>query len=158
MATSAPQRVQAPDRTRMLDAFSDAAYTCAFELPRTITDRRTAEQWSRAVFEGVAMPVRAFLTAGWRLVLGLRLGPLSATDHVLGWRIKSAQPDLLVLEQDSHLITAHNVVQVEDTRVYWTTFVEYRNVWGRAAWALAMPFHIFTLSRLLSRAAGRDAP
>jgi|RhiMethySRZTD1v2_1073278.scaffolds.fasta_scaffold1326485_2 uncharacterized protein DUF2867 len=147
------RRVEAPERTRMLKDIPDADYTCAFEITRPATDQRTAEQWSRAVFEGPPMPVRAFLTAGWRLVLGLRLGPRPAAGHVLGWRIRSAHPDLLMLEQASPLITAHNVAQVDDTRVVWTTFVGYRNLFGRVLWALALPFHISTIPRLLRYAA-----
>lgn len=46
------RRVKVPDRTLVLELISDADYCCAFELPRSATDRRTAEQWSRAVFEG----------------------------------------------------------------------------------------------------------
>lgn len=147
------RRVKVPDRTLMVEQISDADYCCAFELPRSATGRCTAEQWSRAVFEGSPMPVRAFLTVGWRIVLWLRLGPRPAEDHVLGWRIRSAQPDLLVLEQDSPLITAHNVVHVDDTRVIWTTFVGYRNFVGRVAWALTVPFHIAVIPRLLRHAA-----
>ena len=156
MARPAARRVETPDRTRMLDDIPHADYTCAFEVARPTTDRRTAEQWARAAFECAPMSIRVFLTIGWRIVLGLRLGPLSATDHVLGWRIRSAQPDLLVLEQDSPLITAHNAVQVDDTRVVWTTFVGYRNFLGRVAWALTALFHIVTVPALLSRAARRS--
>lgn len=153
MVGLAARRVQAPDRTLMLEEISHADYTCAFALPRLAVDRRTAEQWSRAVFEGPPMPVRAFLTLGWRIVLGLRLGPRPAKDHVLGWRIGSAQPDLLVLEQYSPMITAHNVVQVDDKHVIWTTCVSYRNMAGRVAWALTVPFHLATIPCLLRRAA-----
>jgi Protein of unknown function (DUF2867) len=156
MAGPAARRIQAPDRTLMLDEIPDADYICAFEFPRSATDRRTAEQWAQAVFEGPPIPVRTFLTAGWRIVLRLRLGPRPAKDHVLGWRIRPGQPDLLVVEADSHLITAHNVVQVDDTRVIWTTFVGYRNLVGRVAWALAAPFHIAVIPRLLRHAARAD--
>jgi Protein of unknown function (DUF2867) len=140
----------------MLEEISPADYICAFELPRPAANWRTAEQWSRAVFEGAPIPVRALLILGWRIALDLRLGPRKAKDHILGWRIRSAQPDLLVLEQDSYLITGHNVVQVDDTRVVWTTFVGYRNVLGRVAWALVVPFHIFTIPRPLQHSARRS--
>jgi Protein of unknown function (DUF2867) len=156
MAGPAARRIQAPDRTLMLEEIPDADYICAFEFPRSARDRRTAEQWAQAVFEDPPMPVRTFLTLGWRIVLGLRLGPRPAKDHVLGWRIRSAQPDLLVLEAASHLITAHNVVQVDDTRVVWTTFVGYHNFVGRVAWALTVPFHIAVIPRLLRHAARAD--
>lgn len=42
------RRVKVPDRTLVLEQISDADYCCAFELPRSATDRRTAEQWSRS--------------------------------------------------------------------------------------------------------------
>ena len=153
LAGPAARRIQVPDRTLALDEILDADYICAFEIPRSAMDSRTAEQWAQAVFEGPAMLVRIFLTLGWRLALGLRLGPRPAKGHVLGWRIRAAQPDLLVLEGDSRLITADNVAQVDDTRVVWTTFVGYRNMVGRVAWALTAPFHTAVIPRLLRRAA-----
>jgi hypothetical protein len=153
MARLAARRVEVPGRVLRLEEFPRADYACAFEVVRSATDQRTAEQWARTVFERPPLPVRAFLIFGWRIVLGLRLGPRRSVDHVLGWRIRSAQPDLLILEQDSRRITAQNVVQVDSTRIVWTTLVGYRNFVGRVVWALTAPFHIATIPRLLRRAA-----
>ena len=157
MARATARRVEIPNSARTMEAIETFDYAGAFALALPVGDRRTALQWSRAVFEGAASPVRGFLLMGWRVVLGLRLAPLGSNQQVLGWRIRSAQNHLIVLEQDSPLITAHNIVQLDGTQVTWTTFVKYRNVFGRLAWSLVVPFHAAVIPRLLRSAAGRSS-
>jgi hypothetical protein len=150
------RRIRVPERTRAVSGLPEPDYACAFRSAHPPTDTRSAEQWARVVFEGASRPVRLFLTLGWRIVLGLRLGPYPSADHVLGWRIGASEPGLIVLDQRSRLITAHNVVEVDGASICWTTFVKYRHPAAPAVWALVKPFHVLTIPRLLRRA-GRHA-
>src|ERR1700722_6987219 len=86
-------------------------YRDAFEVSRPSRDSRSAEQWSRAVFEAAPRLVRWFLLTGWRRAPGLRPGPRRTSGHVLGWRIASHQPDKVVLEMKSPIMTARLVLK-----------------------------------------------
>ena len=144
-----PARTQQIARTALVDT------ACAFNVPRPAADARTAEQWARSVFEGAPVSMRGFLLFGWRVVLGLPSRPRSDDSHVLGWQIDSRNDDLVVLKQHSRLIAALNIVQVDESRVSWTTTVCYRTPFARMVWAMVLPFHTATIPRLLTRAARR---
>jgi len=128
-------------------------YTDAFEVSPPSPDRRSAEQWSRAVFEGAPRPVRWFLLTGWRGVLGLRPGPQRTSGHVLGWRIVSHRPDKVVLEMKSPIMTAGLVVRVSELKVQLSTNVLYAGRMGRPLWTIVGPIHRQALPYLLRRAA-----
>lgn len=139
-------------------------FCLVLEQSRAEGDRRSAEQWARVVFEGAPTPVRIFLTLGWRLVLGLRLVPRHEDSHVLGWSITEERAAKLVLELDSWLMHAANVIQVDGGHVTWTTYVHYRNRLAPVVWVIVLPIHRLTISMLLKRAAtkwsepGRSVP
>src|SRR5438132_5006213 len=88
--TTSKRKTRRPVRVRATasDSFdaSSANWSCAFavEVPRR--DERSTEQWARAIWEDAPVALRWFIVAGWRFVLGLRLGARHSPDHVLGWR------------------------------------------------------------------------
>ena len=150
------RRVEVDETTRALGTVGDADYAAAWEVVTTRGDRRSAEQWARASFEGAPPALRASIVAGWVAGLGLRLGPRPSPDHVLGWRIVSATPDLIVLRVPSVVVgTAHLVVRVEDSRVVLTSFVrhEKRKRLSRAVWSAVAPLHQRIVPFLLAHAA-----
>jgi Protein of unknown function (DUF2867) len=92
--------------------------------------------------------------AGWTVGLGLRLGPRPSPDHVLGWRIVTAAPDLVTLSVQSALLgTAHIVLQVESSQVILASFVRYEKRRGRRIWSAVQPVHHRIVPYLLERAA-----
>jgi hypothetical protein len=125
----------------------------AFEIARPAGDTRSPERWARATWENGPRALSSFILAGWIVGLGFRLGPRPSPDHVQGWAIVSSKPDRIVLEAKSRFMISHNVVQVEDSRVLWTTFVQYEKRSARVFWSLAAPVHHRTLPYLLGRAA-----
>ncbi|MCA0154683.1 DUF2867 domain-containing protein [Tsukamurella sp. M9C] len=154
MADTVARRAEPPARTRSAGvAGADATYT--FAVARRPGDDRTAQQWARSVFEDAPAPMPTVLLLGWRTVLRLRSRPRTGPGHVLGWRIRADEGDLLVLEQDSGLIAARNVVQVDGELVSWSTTVEFAKPAARLVWAVVLPFHLVTIPRLLARAARR---
>ncbi len=147
--------VAATDDLRAVDTLANPDRATVLELASPGASAHSAEQWARTTFEGAPWLLRRLLPLSWRLGLGLRLGPRSSRDHILGWRIVRTQPDSIVLELDSRLISAHNVVVVDDSRVRWAAFVRYERRGVRLLWALAVPIHRLTLSYVLGRAATR---
>ena len=134
-------------------AVAEPDYTAAFELVLPQPTTRSPEDWARAVFEGAPMALRRFIRAGWRFPLGFQLGPPGSPAHVLGSRIISADRTMIVLEQRSSLMTAHNIVFVERTRIVWTTLVRYQHPLARPLWSVSTALHHRILPRLLTRAA-----
>lgn len=100
-------------------------YADAFEVSRSRTDRRSAEQWARDGFERVSLPTRRSLLFVHRWILGFRLGPWASPNHVLGWRIVTSEPELLHLEARSRLLRGHMVWRLHDERLVMTTFLYY---------------------------------
>lgn len=97
-------------------------------------------------------PLRLFMMAGWRLVLGFRLGPRHSPDHVLGWEISDRGPDYTACRLRSGVMTATNVFQTVDGRFVWSTSVSYERPVARVIW---LPVSL--LHRLIVRVAMRLA-
>ena len=117
---------------------------------------RTGEQWARAVLEGAPRKVRARLLRGWCL-LGLRLGPPWSGRRVLGWQIRRATPDLVLLAAGSRIgMPAELLFKREGDGLLFATFVQQRNSLARAIWARVVPVHQRTVKSLLTHAARAD--
>ncbi|MGA8744405.1 MAG: hypothetical protein WB507_00895 [Solirubrobacterales bacterium] len=112
----------------------------------------SAEQWSRATWEGAPTIVRWFLLLGWRLILRLRLTPQRSSTYVLGWHLIDAHPDTVTLEARSTLIGAHNIVIVQESTVLWTTLVRYERTMARPIWRLVELVHRIVLPYTLTHA------
>ena len=144
------QRI-AIEPTHTVSALPRSGYAAAFELSRAATDTRSPEQWARAAWEQAPPLVRRLLVAGWRIGLGLRLGPQGT--HVLGWALTTTNDRAVVLDARSGLMTARNVVELRDNRLRWTTFVRFDKRPAGTLWFLAAPVHHVMIRYLLRRAA-----
>lgn len=155
MRPSRVRRVEVPPQIASSFARSTANYAAAFALTTDLGGTRTPVQWARAVFEGAPAALRWCVVFGWTRVLGLRLGPRTSDDHILGWQI--ANGDLVAgstaLLAESRFLRACNIVSVETSTVTWVTLVHYSRAAARPLWALARPIHHLTLRYLLARAA-----
>ena len=138
------------------DGVTSPDYTESFAIEIGHDDRRSPEQWARAVFEDAPLPVRWFLLLGWKAGLGLRLGPQSSPEYILGWRIAAAECDAIRLELQSALMTAVLVLRVDGSTASLTTSVCYKRRAARPLWAVARPIHKRMVPYLLSRAASRS--
>lgn len=144
------ERVEVPPAVA---ATKRSDYASAFALTLAGAGPRSAEQWSRAVFEGAPPLLRSCILFGWRFVLGLRLQP-AAADRVLGWTITAAttEPDTVTLAADSRLLRAENIVAVDETVVEWVTVVHYESRLARPLWAVTSVVHHRAIPYLLRRA------
>ena len=147
------RRIPLPAAVRATGILPDPDYASAFEQPIAPIPPRSAEVWARAVFEDAPPALRWFIRTGWRFPLRFRLAPPGAPGHVLGCRIIHAEPTVLVIEQCSPLMTAHNVVLVERTTIVWATLVRYQSPIARPLWSVSAAIHHRTLPYLLTRAA-----
>jgi hypothetical protein len=150
-------RARRVEVSEQVDPLAPCDYASAFAVPRPPRDRRSAEQWARAAFEGAPAGLRAFVAAGWRYGLGLRLGPPSDPVYVLGWEIETRSPDAIALTSCSRLISAHKLVRIDGARVVMTTFVRYERAPARVLWSAVMPVHHRTEPYLLGHAAASPA-
>lgn len=96
--------------------------------------------------------MRWLMLAGWRVVLGLRLGPLSSPDHILGWRIVERRPDGTVCQLRSWCIDACNTFTRDEDRLVWSTFVFYERPVARLIWPPVSLLHRPLVRMALRRA------
>jgi Protein of unknown function (DUF2867) len=151
------RRIAVSEQIRALDTLAEPHYAAAWEVASAEGDARSPEQWARATFEDAPRALRAFIVAGWRVGLGLRLGPRPSPDHVLGWKIVSAGTDLIGLSVQSALLgTAHLMWQLEGSRVTLASFVRYEKRGARPIWWAVQPLHHRIVPYLLGRAASRS--
>ncbi|MEV4807312.1 DUF2867 domain-containing protein [Nonomuraea sp. NPDC049421] len=145
-------------RVRRITATGTADYQDVFEV--TISERRSPEQWARAVFQDAPPPVRWFLLLGWRALLGLRLRrPLSSAHHILGWQVAASDGATIRLALSSPLMNAQLLFRVSDDALTLTTDIAYLDRAGWLIWALVAPVHRRMIPYLLTRAAaGRCRP
>jgi len=129
-------------------------YADAFEVSRTPTDRRSAEQWARDGFGRLPVPVRRSGLLIHRFILGFRLGPWVSPDHVFGWRIVTSEPELLHLQARSALLSGHMVWRLHHDRLVMSTFLQYeRRRTASVVWAVLGNIHRGAAPSLLELAA-----
>lgn len=128
-------------------------FACAYEIAIDPGDSRSSEDWARAAWEGAPTPLRWFMLAGWRFVLGLRLGPRPSPDHILGWQIVDRDADRTVCQLRSGLLSALNTFRVSEGRFIWSTFVIYDRPLARIIWPPTSVIHRILVRIALRRAA-----
>jgi hypothetical protein len=139
----------------MLDAAS-ADYQGAFDTPIPAGDDRTAEQWARDALEHMPVALYWFVLLGWRVVLGLRLGPRTSPDHIAGWQIAERSHDRVRLATSSWMLTAELDFGKADGKLVWTTFVRYDRRPAAFIWPPVLVLHRMIVPYTLRRAAARS--
>ena len=145
--------VALPEEIRSLDTLADPDYTDACEITISNSDTRSPDQWARAIFEDAPRALRWFVVSGWIAGLGLRLGPRPSPAHVLGWKILTATPSVIVLGVHSIVLSNHLVLRVQDSSIVLATFVRYERRPAPIVWGVAQPIHRRVVPYLLRRAA-----
>jgi len=92
---------------------------------------------------------------GWRFGLGLRLGPMRAPTHVLGWEIAGRTPTRVLLGVSSALLDARLIIPARGETVVHLTLIRYRRKLTRVLWAAVVQIHERVIPYLLSTAARR---
>jgi hypothetical protein len=152
--TEATRRVRRTAVTNDVAASDQAAdFVCAYEVDIASGDERSAELWAREAWEGASAPLQWFMLAGWRFVLGLRLGPRSSSEHILGWSITRRSPDETVCQLRSRFLSASNIFRRVNGRLVWSTHVTYYRPIARVIWLPVSLLHRPIVRIALRRAA-----
>jgi hypothetical protein len=129
-------------------------YADCFEVWAAAPEERTAESLARAALEDLPLAIRGLILAAHRFILRFRLGPPSSRDHVLGWRIVTSAPDLVVLEADGPLMRGIMVGRKAGSGVtVLRTFVFFRRPAAAFVWRVVGVLHRRIAPYLLRRAA-----
>lgn len=128
-------------------------FACAYETAINPEDGRSSEEWARAAWEDAPAPLRWFMVAGWRFVLGLRLGPQSSPDHILGWQIFERDPNTTACQLHSGFLAAVNIFHRAEGRFTWSTFVTYDRPIARVVWPPVSVIHRLLVRLALRRVA-----
>jgi hypothetical protein len=151
----APGRVRQtvlPASTRELSTLAHIDYQDAFLVETGLPPVRTAEQWAREVLEGAPLSTRRALSRGWS-GLGLRLGPARSDRHVLGWEIRRADPDAVLLGARGRLgLSGELIFQRSACSLLYATVVQLENPVARGVWAAIESRHRRVVQGLLEQA------
>ena len=151
------RQVPVPPAARALSTLRRIDYEDAFFVSTGPAQLGTGEQWARAVLEGAPFRVRAGLLRGW-CMLGLRIGWPRSRRRVLGWRIRHAAPDFVLLAAGSRIgMPGELLFKRERGGLLFATFVQQRNSLARTVWGRVEPAHQRIVSSLLAQAARREA-
>ena len=154
-APSQVSQVPLPPEARRLSTLSRVDYEDAFTVD--VAGERTAEQWTRAVFDDAPLHVRARLVSGWT-GLGLNLGGPGSKNRVLGWKVKHNSPDVMLLAAESVLgVQGQLLFRAEPGGLLFATLIQLNNPAARALWARITPTHQRVVRSLLEHAARREA-
>ena len=130
-------------------------YADAFEIRVPEPDPRSAELFVRSAIEQAPGLVTWAIWIVQRSVLRLRLAPRSSPEHLLGWTIVTAGPDVIHLEAESPVGRGVIVVRrVEPTRAVVTSYLFFeRPALGATLWRIVGPLHRRVAPYLMERAA-----
>lgn len=143
-----------PAAVRALSTLARPDYVDLFTVVTPVAADHSAEEWARVVLEQTPV-ARANARRLWRL-LGLRLGPPHAPDHVQGWKIAARGDRWVRIETASWYMTAQAVCLVEDGQVSMSLSLRYdrpRPV-GALVWRLVSGPHRRALPVMLHQAVG----
>ncbi len=147
------RQVLLPADARALSTLARVDYEDAFIVEAG--GERTAEQWTREVFDHAPLAVRARLVSGW-VGLGLKLDAPWSADHVLGWSVQQRSPGVVLLAAESVLgLHAELLFRSEPGGLLFATLVQQDNPAARAVWVRITSTHQQVVRSLLDHAVRR---
>ena len=155
LRTSHVRQIAVPPEARALSTLSHVDYADAFLVDVGRVKERTAEQWAREIFDAAPTKTRRSLYWAW-CALGLRLGPARSDRFVLGFEVRRATSDFVLLGAGSRVgMPAELLVKRRDRTLLFDTFVEHDNPIARAVWASIEVGHVAAAKSVLEQAARR---
>lgn len=148
-------QISVPAAARAATTLARVDYEDAFEAPANRAQERTAEEWARVLLEGAPAATRKALRSGWT-ALGLKIGAADDERLVLGWEVRHATPDLVLLGAGSRLgLDGEVFLERRPQALVAGTFVRLANPVMRAVWAVIGGGHRQTVRRLLEQGTRR---
>jgi hypothetical protein len=131
--TSVAWQRPATEAIRGLGTLAGPDYTDVFTASPIEARARPPEEWTREILEGTPA-LRRLIPVLHRLVLGLRLGPLSSPDYILGWKIADRGEDYIRLETSSWMMTPHLLFKFDADRISVGSLIRYERWLARCIW------------------------
>ncbi len=151
-------KIAVPEAIRARVATGRIDYQSAFSVNTDPADRRSAEQWARAMYESPPTAERLIVWYGWK-TLTARLGPYPSTDHILGYRIQANERAYIRFSVEWVLgLACDLVLHLGPEAAVLATFVELKRPAAKIVWPMAVPVHERIVPRWLSRAARTEKP
>jgi hypothetical protein len=148
------EKIDPPQSVRDLSALPRVDYADAFAVEIAASTDWTAERWARAMLEEAPAEMRARLQSGWT-ALGLK--SVTTDGSILGWGVRHATPDTLLLGRDSRIGMPGELLFVRRPEgLLFATLVHHHTVVTLPVWASVERVHVRTVAMLLERA-GRAA-
>jgi hypothetical protein len=149
------RQIDVPPKARALSTLSRIDYEDAFLVNVDGPHERTAEQWARAILERAPVIVQQALRWSWSL-LGLKLRGQEPGRFLLGWEVRSADPDFVLLGADSLMgMPAELLLTRRQRALLFDTFVQLPRPFGHAIWAVVEPVHRPIVRNLLEQGISR---
>lgn len=140
-----------PETVRHHCTFADPDYVDCYTIELPDAPQADPESWARAVLEEAPLSRRSARRL-WRLI-GLRLGPAHAHDHIQGWKIADQGHNWLLLQTTSCYLSAEAVCVVEDETVSISVSLRFDRPPAALVWALVSRAHQRAVPVMLHQAA-----
>ncbi len=150
-------RLPVPPEVLELSTLARVDYADTFLAEVGELSALTAEGWARAMLEDAPRRTRSSLLSGWT-ALGLKLA-IGDPEAVLGWRIRQATDDLVLLGAGGRIgLSAELLFRRDGSALRFATFVQHTGPAARLAWAGIERTHDSVVRSLLERVALSAAP
>jgi len=148
------RQVEVPASARALTTLARVDYADAFLVDVGSMRDRDAGYWAREILEGAPLSVRSQLLSGWSAI-GLKVRR-SSERSVLGWEVRRATPDHILLGADSRIGMPGELLFKKDSdALLFATFVQKSNPLAHAVWAVTEPVHLRVVRDILNQAGRR---
>jgi hypothetical protein len=150
------RQVALPPAARALSTLPDIDYEDAFLVETGPGQKRTGEQWARAILEDAPIITRSALVWGWS-ALGLQLPWPRSGRFVLGWEVRRSSPDFALLGARSLVgLAAELLFKRQPETLLVATLLHQENHIARAVWAGVRPVHLPVVRYVLELASRRE--
>lgn len=132
-------------------------YEDAFIVDVDAPDSRRAEEWMRVILEDAPASVRLRLLSAWSAI-GLKVGLPGSGRSVLGWQIRAADGDFVLLGADSRIgMPGELLLRRQENGLLFATLVRHDNAVARKLWSSIEAAHVRTVRSILEMASRRAA-
>ena len=127
-----------------------ADYWDGFRMANVVGARPS--QWAASALSGAEAANRAFGGLVWHTLTGCKLAPRGASEALVGWRVTTDTPDMLVLDVDGTRTAGRMVFEHVDGDLLWTTMLRHHGRTGAMTWAVLGNAHRALAPRCLEHA------
>jgi hypothetical protein len=157
-AAEARVRQITPDAdTKSSSVLGRIDYADAFVVDVGAPRSRPAEQWMRVILEDAPASMRLRLLSAWSAI-GLKVSLPGSARSVLGWQIRAADDDFVLLGADSRIgMPGELLLRRQENGLLFATLVRHDNSIARALWSSIEAAHVRTVRSILEMASRRAA-